>query len=62
MIAGREDAPDIDTWLKLAYDCHCPRLTAFAGYIKAARRRSGILILQTTVMALWKEPLIKSRL
>ena len=35
MIAGREDAPDIDTWLKLAYDCHCPRLTAFAGYIKA---------------------------
>ena len=37
MVAGREDAPDIDAWLKLAYDCHCPKLTAFAEYIRSDR-------------------------
>src|SRR5574344_1113220 len=33
MIAGKENAPDIDDWLKLAYDCHCTKLTSFAEYI-----------------------------
>jgi transposase len=34
MVAGRMDEPDIDAWLKLANDCHCPRLTSFAEYIR----------------------------
>ena len=35
MVAGKKDAPDIDAWLKLAYGCHCPKLTSFARYIAA---------------------------
>ena len=33
MVAGKEDAPDIDTWLKLAYNCNCRKLASFAEYI-----------------------------
>lgn len=35
MVASQKDALDIDAWIKLAHDCHCPKLSSFAEYITA---------------------------
>ena len=38
MVAGKKDTPYIDSWLKLAYDCNCPKVASFAEYIRKDKK------------------------
>ena len=35
MIAGEDDAPDIETWLQMADECHNTKLSNFAEYVRS---------------------------